>query len=91
MASIHIASALQVQLMNEGSVVFDTVVTPVLHPCMLRVPNDREQLTAWWAGIMSSMVGAMSATIGEKATQQLCDEMYERAKDFAADQAKARS
>jgi hypothetical protein len=74
--------------MNAASQVFDTAVTPAIVPYFRSVPTDLRQ--AWWDGFLSSLVGAMAATIGEKATQEACEDLYTRAKDFAADQKRAK-
>jgi hypothetical protein len=73
--------------MDRASDFFNVVVTPLLRPSVMAMPPDLRQ--AWWDGFLSSLVGAMAATIGERATQECCDDLYTRAKDFANDQRKA--
>lgn len=74
--------------MAAASKVFDEGVTPVILPHVmgLRI-EDRDD---WWAGFLSSTVGAMAASMGEKKAQDACKDLFTRAKDFAADQAKVR-
>lgn len=80
-------SAAELAAMDQASELFDKVLTPVILPGFRAIPPQLRQ--AWWDGFLSSCVGAMGATIGEKATQECCTDLYARALDFAADQAKA--
>lgn len=72
--------------MAQASRCFDTVVTPAILPAFNSIPHECRQ--AWWDGFLSSLVGAMAATMGEKQTIESCTDLFTRAKDFAADQAK---
>lgn len=81
-----VASAAQLAAMDKASGAFDKLVTPVILSSFQSTPPHLRQ--AWWDGILASMVGAMGATIGEKATQECCEDLYARAKDFATDRAK---
>jgi len=81
-----VASAAQLAAMDKASGVFDRLVTPVIFPSFQSTPPNLRQ--AWWDGLLSSIVGAMSATIGEKAAQECCEDLYTRAKDFAVDRSK---
>jgi hypothetical protein len=83
---IKTSSVAQLSAMDKASGVFDTVLTPILISHIRRTAPNLQQ--AWWDGFLSSVVGAMTATIGEKATQECCEDLYTRAKDFAADRAK---
>jgi hypothetical protein len=72
--------------MAHASHLFDTVLTPLIIPGFNALPHALRQ--AWWDGFLSSVVGAMAASIGEKQCEEACEDLYTRAKDFAADQAK---
>jgi hypothetical protein len=76
----------ELAVMAAASRCFDESATPAIFPSFNSVPADFRQ--AWWDGFLSSLVGAMAATIGEKQAQDSCTDLYARAKDFAADQAK---
>jgi len=72
--------------MAQANHLFDKVLTPLIAPGFMALPVDMRQ--AWWDGFLSSIVGAMAATLGEKKAQECCADLYTRAKDFAADLAK---
>jgi hypothetical protein len=82
----HARVTAELATMAQASHLFDTAITPLIVPAFLTLPPTLRQ--AWWDGLLSSIVGAMTASIGDKATQDSCDDLYERAKDFARDLAK---
>jgi hypothetical protein len=82
----HARVTAELATMALASQLFDTVLTPLIIPGFNALPPTLRQ--AWWDGFLSSIVGAMTASIGDKATQDSCDDLYERAKDFARDLAK---
>lgn len=70
-------------LMGRASSLFDVTLTPyILHQIK---GLSREDTVAWWAGFCASLVGAMAATVGERKAMELCDDLYDRAKDFEND------
>lgn len=72
--------------MAEASSFFDMTLTPHILKRIRGMP--REDLIAWWNGFAASLVGAMSATVGERKTIEICDDLYDRAKDWENEQQK---
>jgi hypothetical protein len=89
MPLIQVKSQGELHVMNGASVIFDAKVTPVILPYVTNLPSTDARV-AWWDGFLSSLVGAMAATVGEAKTAEICSDLYTRAKDFASDQAKER-
>jgi hypothetical protein len=46
---------------------------------------SKEDMVVWWDGFGSSFVGAISATVGERKAIQICEDLYDRAKEFEED------
>lgn len=88
MPTIQQATSDSLRHMNAGSTVFDKIVTPAIAEIVKRTPPEHRQ--AWWDGFLASLVGAMSVTLGEKATQEVCEDLFTRAADHAADVERAR-
>ena len=81
--ALHVRVARELQVMDSGSRCFDHMITPQLRPIVMSIPPAQRQ--AWWDGFLASLVGAMGVTIGEKATQECCEDLYTRAKDIGSD------
>ncbi|MFI5397576.1 MAG: hypothetical protein ACHQ9S_18725 [Candidatus Binatia bacterium] len=72
--------------MAEASSFFDMTLTP--HILRQIRGKSKDELVAWWSGFAASLVGAMSATVGERKTIEICDDLYDRAKDWESEQMK---
>jgi hypothetical protein len=83
MTDHQVLVTLEHETLKEASQFFDTVVTPLIRAGVMGIPPQLRQ--AWWDGFLASVVGAMGATIGEKATVESCTDLFTRAQDFAAD------
>jgi hypothetical protein len=70
-------------LMERASSFFDVTLTPHVLREFRSLP--KEDLMAWWAGFGASVVGAMAATVGERKTIELCEDLYDRSKEFDED------
>jgi hypothetical protein len=70
-------------LMEQASSFFDTMLTPLIVR-QIRVLS-KEDMVVWWDGFGSSFVGAISATVGERKAIQICQDLYDRAKEFEED------
>jgi len=82
--SVVTRAAREALIMNQASSFFDMTLTPAIVREIRGRP--KEDLIAWWSGFAASLVGAMSATIGERKCIELCDDLYDRSKEFQNDQ-----
>lgn len=63
--------------MGSSRTCFNMAVTPIIKPQLERCPANERQ--AWWDGFLAGCCDAMMVTIGEKATKEVCDDLFERA------------
>jgi hypothetical protein len=70
-------------LMERANAFFDMTLTPFILTQIRGL--SKEDMIAWWDGFGSSLVGAMSVTVGERKCMQICEDLYERAKEFDED------
>lgn len=70
-------------LMEQASSFFDMTLTPWIVRQIQGLTKDDQQ--AWWDGFGASLVGAMAATIGERKCIQICQDLYDRSKEFDND------
>jgi hypothetical protein len=83
---IQIKAAAERAAMESGSTVFDLAVTPIIRPVLFG--HQQHVRAAWWDGFLASVVGAMSATMGDDECERRCQDLFIRAKDWKSDQAK---
>lgn len=89
MPNIIVARAAREKLIMEAaSSFFDMTLTPHILRQIKANRLPKEDLEAWWSGFAASLVGAISATVGERKCIAICEELYDRAKQFDEDQRK---
>jgi hypothetical protein len=75
------------EVMGSARTCFNMAVTPIIRPQVAsKLPALRQ---AWWDGFLAGCVDAMLVTIGEKATKEVCDDLFERAQHANAEVQKA--
>jgi hypothetical protein len=83
MADVRIVLERNLEAMASGRECFDYGVTPLIRPQVARLSPELRQ--AWWDGLLAGLVEAMVITIGEKATIDVCQDLFTRSKDAKAD------